>query len=213
MKTLVAVGGMLAVLLIPLYLLQVSGLQVGSGVQPRYILPLLPVVSLVLLTGRRPDQAVRLSRVGAWLTWVLLSVANSVALMVNIRRYTTGFDGPMLPGREVEWWSTNLIGPLPTWFLGSLGFAVAAWMIVRLSSGRDSATALAASSDQKALAPGPHSKGESAPQVVAAPPVPIQPVPVSPAPVEPPSAPTIAAGPATQEYKASGPAIQGPPSS
>ncbi|HEX7396036.1 MAG TPA: DUF2142 domain-containing protein, partial [Propionibacteriaceae bacterium] len=153
MKTLVAGGGMFVVLAIPLYLLQVSHLAVGEGVQPRYILPLLPVVSLVLLTGYRPDQAVRLSRPAAWLAWALVSGANSVALMVNIQRYTTGLDGPLFPGHTVEWWSTNRVGPLPTWILGSLGFAVAAWMVVRLSTGSDTPVAIAATGDQTAIAP------------------------------------------------------------
>lgn len=175
MKVLVAGAGILVVVAIPLYILQVSQLAVGDGVQPRYILPLLPVVALVLLTGYRPGEAVRLSRPAAVVAWALVSLANSVALMVNIQRYTTGLDGPLWPGLAVEWWSTNRVGPLPTWILGSLGFAVAAWMVVRLSTGSDTPVAIAATGDQTAIAPASPAQPSLTPtqQVVDAEPAPV----------------------------------------
>jgi hypothetical protein len=153
MKSLVTFGSMVTVVAIAMYVLQLSHSIVGEQVQPRYLLPLLPVVSLLLLTGDRPDQAVRLSRRTAWLAWGLVSLANSIALMVNIQRYTTGLDGPLFPGRTVEWWSTNRVGPLPTWILGSLGFAVAAWMIVRLSSGTDAPRSMTSRAEHQAIEP------------------------------------------------------------
>jgi hypothetical protein len=133
-----AVGAFVA---IPLVILQISGFLVGEAVQPRYLLPFLPVVALVVLTGARPDEAVRLRPGVAWATWAIASMANGAALAVNIRRYTTGLDGPMLPGRLVEWWMPGLPGPLATWLGGSIAFAVAAGMVVRLSSGSDVARA------------------------------------------------------------------------
>jgi hypothetical protein len=205
MKSLVAFGGMFAVLAIPLYLLQVSHLDVGAGLQSRYLLPLLPVVSLVLLTGYRPGQAVRLSLPVAWVAWALVSLANSIALMVNIQRYTTGMDGPLFPGHEVEWWSTNRVGPLPTWILGSLGFAIAAWMVVRLSGGSDTPppAAVIAADDQQAVQPAPLSADEPvlapSPAVVAAHPVAVEAATTEPA----------AAHPATPEYRMSDPASRG----
>jgi hypothetical protein len=236
MKSLVAFGGMFAVVAIPLYLLQVSHLQVGEGVQPRYILPMLPVVSLLLLTGYRPAQAVRLTKPASWVAWALVSGANSIALMVNIRRYTTGLDGSMWPGRSVEWWSTNRVGPLPTWILGTLGFAVAAWMIVRLSSGRDAPTALAGTDETHAIEPASHSTDEpvlaavtqttdATSQSADALPVgpasaaPVEPDPIAEpdpvVPVEPVPATAHAVAPhsATPEYRMSGPSSQGPGSS
>ena len=178
MKALVAGAGILVLVALPLYILQVSQLVVGEGLQPRYILPLLPVVSLVLLTGYRPDQAVRLSRPIAWFTWALVSGANGIALMVNIRRYTTGMDGSMIPGRSIEWWTPGAPGPLATWILGSLGFAVAAWMVVRLSTGRDVPIAVSAADDQKAIEPAAVVGGEPslthAQQVVDAEPTPVE---------------------------------------
>ena len=143
-KSIVGAAGIVLLMVLPLYILQVSHISVGESLQPRYILPLLPVVSLVALTGRRPEQAIRLSLPLAWLTWALVSGANSVALMVNIRRYTTGMDGPMTPGQSIEWWTRGAPGPMATWLLGSLAFAVCALMVVRLSTGSD--TLMAATS-------------------------------------------------------------------
>jgi hypothetical protein len=63
-------------------------------------------------------------------------------------------DGSMIPGHSFEWWTPGAPGPLATWILGSLGFAVAAWMVVRLSTGRDVPIAVAA--DEPFLAPAQH---------------------------------------------------------
>ncbi len=138
--TAAALGAFVA---IPLAILQIAGFLVGEAIQPRYLLPLLPVVALVVLTGARPDEAVRLRPGVAWTMWAIASMANGAALVVNIRRYTTGLDGPMIPGKAVEWWMPGLPGPLATWIGGTIAFAVAAWMVVRLSSGSDVAPIVA----------------------------------------------------------------------
>ncbi|HEY5482556.1 MAG TPA: DUF2142 domain-containing protein, partial [Propionibacteriaceae bacterium] len=130
MKTVVAVGGILFLVALPLYILNTSHLLVGQDLQPRYLLPLLPVISLVILTGARPDQTVRLPKPVAWLTWIMVSTANAVALLMNIRRYTTGTNGPLLPGRATAWWMPGLPGPLLTLLAGAFGFALVAWSVV-----------------------------------------------------------------------------------
>jgi hypothetical protein len=137
MKALVFIAGLTVLVALPLYLLQTAHVQVGNQIQPRYILPLLPVLALVLLTGGTPDHAVRLPRRIAWLSWVMVSLANSLSLLANIRRYTTGIDGPILPGRIVEWWTPGVPGPRATWVIGSVAFAIVCWWLVRLTMVRD----------------------------------------------------------------------------
>jgi hypothetical protein len=190
MKMLVLVGGILAVVAIPLFVLQVSQLKVGAGVQSRYMLPLLPVVALVLLTGRLPDQAVRLSRPAAWVTWALVSLANCVSLLTNIRRYTTGLDGSILPSGTPEWWSTSLSGPPKTWVIGSLAFAVAAWMVVRLSSGSDLPTPVASAADERSARAVEASPKAGETDTVTGDPVTADPVAAEPAAAEPTTAET-----------------------
>ncbi len=137
MKTLVFIGGLIVLVALPLYLLQTAHVQVGNQIQPRYLLPLLPVLVLVLLTGVTPDHAVRLPRRIAWLSWAMVSLANSLSLLVNIQRYTTGVDGPILPGRIIEWWTPGVPGPRATWVIGSVAFAIVCWWLVRLTTARD----------------------------------------------------------------------------
>jgi hypothetical protein len=210
MKVLVTTAGILVVAAIPLYILQTSHLIVGEGVQPRYVLPLLPVVALVLLTGSRPDHAVRLTVASSWVAWALLSVANSVALLFNIQRYTTGVLGPLFPGHTVAWWSTSRMPPLPTWILGSLGFAIAARMIVRLSMGSDAPIppAVVAGQGQEALEPSPPSADvsvlASAPAVADTQTTPTEPATTDSTLVEPATEDPVAA-PATPQWT-SGPA-------
>jgi hypothetical protein len=124
MKALVAGGGILAVVAIPLYILQVSNIVVGQDVQPRYILPLLPVVFLVLLTGYRPDQAVRLSRPAAWLAWALVSGANSVASWSTSAATPPAWTAPSGP---VEQSSGGARGSLDRWRPGSSEHSASPW--------------------------------------------------------------------------------------
>lgn len=54
-----------------------------------------------------------------------LSIANLVALQVNIRRYVTGSDAQGLNlGAGAEWWWSGLpVGPTAVWLIGALSFA------------------------------------------------------------------------------------------
>jgi hypothetical protein len=66
-----------------------------------------------------PSRMQRIMIVGA------LSVANSIALFTNIRRYVTGLD---VTGWDLdthaEWWWTGLpVSPMFVWIVGSLAFA------------------------------------------------------------------------------------------
>lgn len=112
----------LALVAIPMYILTVDAVMVGSYVQPRYIQSIVIIfVGLALLrtdTGRR-----LLSRGQAVLITVGLSVANTVALHANLRRYVTGTDvfGLNL-NSGVEWWWFSAVGPMWFWVVGSIAF-------------------------------------------------------------------------------------------
>ncbi len=118
-----AVAG--ASFVVPTYIQYVSDVPVGTGVQPRYILPLLILLGVVALTRLR-SAAVRLSPV-QWGTVVVgLAVINAVSLHVNTRRYVTGADVRTLNlDSHLEWWWGLPIGPFETWLIGSVAFAVA----------------------------------------------------------------------------------------
>lgn len=128
-----AVGLIVAALwLIPTVLLVQSRSVVGENVQPRYILPLLILlVGVALLAG--PTTGWRVTASQRWVVVIALSLANSVALHTNIRRYVTGLDGASVNlDVATEWWWKLPISPMTVWVIGSLAFAATLVVASRL---------------------------------------------------------------------------------
>ena len=125
-RKLVAVAGTgFAALAVPLFILVQSGVTVGYEVQPRYILPLVTLFVMTALapsSGTEADNArgVQFTREQTWAIAALLTVANSVALYANMRRYTG--PGTLSPSGEVDWWWAAGPTPLVTWLIGSVTF-------------------------------------------------------------------------------------------
>jgi len=114
-----------ALIAIPLYILVREGINVGAGVQPRYVYPLMIVLVGVATLGFRRDD-LGLTRAQLTLVGVAVTAANAVALHTNIRRYVTGVDnqGASLDA-EREWWWDMPLTPNMVWVLGVVSFAVA----------------------------------------------------------------------------------------
>lgn len=118
---------------IPLYILFQSHVLVGYQVQPRYVMPLLVLFAAVALSPS-PDGEValdrlpRLTKIQFWIVVGLLSVANSVALFSNMRRYVS-------PGNfnlnESDWWWRAAPPPMAVWMIGSVAFAVLVYVLAR----------------------------------------------------------------------------------
>jgi hypothetical protein len=123
-----------ALVVYPLYLLVQTGVVVGQGVQPRYLLPLLVMFTGVAMLGRQ-GTAISLRRGPALAATAALTVAHSIALHVQMRRYITGFDvvGISLD-RDREWWWTFAPGPTLVWLVGSVSFAVLTYVVLRDTS-------------------------------------------------------------------------------
>lgn len=110
---------------LPLYILTAGLSVVSENVQPRYLMPLVVVLAGLLLLTRTE----RPLRPGPWHVipaMVLLSVANSIALYTNLRRYVTGFDMERLSlDAGAEWWWKGFpIGPTALWLIGSVAFCL-----------------------------------------------------------------------------------------
>lgn len=121
----VAIVGVLAVLVVlPVYVLTAGGDSVGSQLQPRYLLPLIVLLSLLLVTAPSGSRTVRFTRIQTFAILGALAIAHLVALQVNIRRYVTGADQQGFDlGADAEWWWDGLlIGPMAVWFIGSASF-------------------------------------------------------------------------------------------
>jgi hypothetical protein len=110
---------------IPMYILVHDGVVVGSGVQPRYIYPLLVILGGIAVVGFGSDR-LGLTRLQLLVVGAGLAVANSVALHVVLRRAVTGTDVPNfnLDGL-IDWWWQVPIGPMAVWVAGSIAFALA----------------------------------------------------------------------------------------
>lgn len=116
-----------ALISIPLYVLVISDENVGAGVQPRYIYPLLIMLAGLSLYMSKEQQ---LFNRGQETVIVLgLTVANSLALHTNLRRYVTGVDvnGVNLNDNIEWWWTGFVLSPMEVWAIGSISFGVVVW--------------------------------------------------------------------------------------
>ena len=130
-KAIVVGGVALLLIAIPTYVLTVSGDQVGSNLQPRYLLPLI-ILFGGLLMMEPAGRHIRLTRVQLLAIGLALAVSNMVALEANIRRYVTGIDkqGVNLDAGR-EWWWHVPFGANAVWVIGTLAFAGLAYVLLR----------------------------------------------------------------------------------
>ena len=116
------VAALAAMWLVPLVMLAQSNTIVGAAVQPRYLLPLLVIALGVSSLRFDIESAWDGMRYGIGAT--CLTIAFSVALHQNIRRYTAGATNEALdPGADAAWWWTGAPAPLAVWIAGSIAFA------------------------------------------------------------------------------------------
>lgn len=123
----ISLGGLaFSLVVIPMYILLHDKVVIGEYVQPRYIFPLIIMFGGVALVGL-PHPNLGLSRLQITIVAVGLSIANAVALHVNMRRYVTGLDvqGFNLDLQR-EWWWGGPVTPMMVWFAGATAFSVAA---------------------------------------------------------------------------------------
>lgn len=117
-----------ALVVIPMTVLVAGHLLVGEQgyIQPRYLLPLLPMLVGTAVMAPRGQPGIGLHRGQVLLLAGAIVLAHAAALHTNIRRYVTGLDerGPDLR-ENVEWWWGTGPGPLTTWLFGATAFAVA----------------------------------------------------------------------------------------
>lgn len=151
-----ATGGVAASLIvIPMYILVHDGVTVGSGVQPRYIYPLIIILGGVALAGFA-QSGLGLGRLQLVIVGLGLAAANSVALHTNLRRYITGMDSQSFNlNANIEWWWNSPISPMMVWAAGSVAFAAAlatlTWMVWSQRAAVASAADIARSSDQESV--------------------------------------------------------------
>jgi hypothetical protein len=112
-----------ALVAIPLYVLVHNGDLVGSNVQPRYIYPM--IIILVTIVVGALSVKPRLTSAHIWMIASLLTIANSVAIHVNMQRYIFGA-GKITFNLDVDqgWWWNGPLTPMTVWAISSVLFAV-----------------------------------------------------------------------------------------
>lgn len=140
----VVLVGMLA---LPVTSLLSVGLVVQEELQARHYLPLLYVIMGIALLRSREQGPLVLSRGTRLTIATALSIGHSVALTININRYTRGLTEFLYidTNRDIEWWWGGW-APTPgtVWAVGSAAFAVAAFValsLFRAPAGDDGAAA------------------------------------------------------------------------
>jgi hypothetical protein len=133
----------ISLIAVPMLALHASGLVVGQFVQPRYLMPLLGLLLAVALYRESKLSGLNLSRGQVWLIGFGLTIANSISLHTNLRRYLTGLDGSQINlNRDIEWWWFQapadggwfILSPNSLWIFGTLAFAVFLLAIWKLRS-------------------------------------------------------------------------------
>lgn len=115
---------------IPLYVLTRAGQFVGETVQPRYILPLMYLAMGIALIREKAGQRLSFSLKTSYVFMILVSLAHSIALHQNIRRYVTGTDVVDIDlNRDIEWWWDVGPSPAAVWLVGSLAFTLLSLML------------------------------------------------------------------------------------
>lgn len=115
---------LIALTFIPLYVLVKENISIGTGVQPRYVYPLVILFAGIAL-WKIDSINTSFSQLQVVAIMTALSIAYSLALHTNIRRYVTGNDaGGFDLNRNIEWWWPNSPGPMFTWAVGSIAFLV-----------------------------------------------------------------------------------------
>ncbi len=126
-------AALVALWAMPLYLLQIGGFVAGEQIQPRYMAPLMIVlIGTLLLTETGKPLLTRTGEL--WFVIIALTLANSIALHTNIRRYTSGMgvQGFYLDNPREWWWLffPDFLGPTLLWAVGSVGFALLLWLLL-----------------------------------------------------------------------------------
>ena len=126
-----------ALVVLPLRVLHARGLSIGEFVQPRYMLPLLLAVVMMILAPPTATSMLRLTRTQLGAVSVVVLAVFSVGLVVNAQRYATGLHAAKFDiSAAAEWWSTDRVSPNQTVGLGILagaGFLALAWRYLRPS--------------------------------------------------------------------------------
>lgn len=122
----------LALIGLPLYILQKEMATVGQFLQPRYFLPLILLLAILVFESLNFQQF-NPSRFFKAVVWAGLSIAQSISLYLNLDRYVhgTGISTGFNLNHSIQWWwSGSMIGPMQVFILGSIAFTALSFLLI-----------------------------------------------------------------------------------
>lgn len=130
-KYLALAGVGFAFCFLPYWVLFNHNTIVGDWVQPRYVLPLYPMLIGIALMGRSPFRTVKIRRSDTIFFFIAVVIANAAVLHRNIKRYVTGSGnlGFNLDANDKWWWGHGP-SPMTVWIIGTLSFTAAAVVLL-----------------------------------------------------------------------------------
>lgn len=118
----------LAMIAVPMYVLQISESHVGENIQPRYIYPLLAGAAAIALSMGNYSKEL-LGKAQTIIVYTAIVLANSFALYTNLSRYIQGqgwgTEWNLNIAANSGWWWQNAPAPMTLWAIGSVAFAIA----------------------------------------------------------------------------------------
>jgi hypothetical protein len=121
-KTIALVLIVAALWIIPTYVLVAGGDQVGENVQPRYLLPLIILGAGVAMLGFGRQRLV-LSGTVTIVVIASLTIAETLAMYINMRRYITGTDShDWNLDANMQWWWHIPVPPMAVLAIGTLAY-------------------------------------------------------------------------------------------
>lgn len=118
----------LALIAVPMYVLQISSSHVGENIQPRYVYPLLAGATAIALSMGDVTKDL-LGKAQTVIIYAAIVLANAFALYTNLSRYIQGqgwgTDWNLNLAATSGWWWQNGPAPMLLWGVGSIAFALA----------------------------------------------------------------------------------------
>lgn len=128
----IAIVSCVAVLwLFPFILLLQANATVGIIVQPRYLLPLIIILSAVASTLPRAESVWNSAE--RFIGIIAISIANSAALFSSMSRYISGNGSDSLSSSSMWWWTFFMPNPTFVWLTTTLSTVLLGILLVKYS--------------------------------------------------------------------------------
>ncbi|WP_227412173.1 DUF2142 domain-containing protein [Cryobacterium sp. BB736] len=129
-RFLVLAAGTLVLALMPAVLLSAAGSDVGTNLQPRYLLPLVVLFAgiMTLSSGWRPNRLTAAQ-------WILIATALSstqlLSLHIHMQRYVAGISNQSANiDDHIDWWWDISLSPMTVWVIGSVAYSALIFIVL-----------------------------------------------------------------------------------